>query len=47
MSGIIAVYSLVIAVLIAEDIQPPSANNEAYTLFAYANILKLSLIGNM
>ncbi|KAM0460586.1 hypothetical protein ACHAPV_004861 [Trichoderma viride] len=34
MSGIIAVYSLVIAVLIAEDIQPPSANNEAYTLFA-------------
>ncbi|UKZ60903.1 uncharacterized protein TrAtP1_002173 [Trichoderma atroviride] len=34
MSGIIAVYSLVIAVLIAQDIQPPSANNEAYTLFA-------------
>ncbi|KAM0472182.1 hypothetical protein ACHAPX_008861 [Trichoderma viride] len=38
MSGIIAVYSLVIAVLIAEDIQPPSANNEAYTLFAFMHL---------
>ncbi|OAQ68435.1 vacuolar ATP synthase [Pochonia chlamydosporia 170] len=34
MSGIIAVYSLVISVLIAQDLQPPSANNQAYTLFA-------------
>ncbi|KAL6900177.1 V-type ATPase subunit C [Trichoderma evansii] len=34
MCGIIAVYSLVISVLIAEGIQPPSANNGAYTLFA-------------
>jgi V-type H+-transporting ATPase proteolipid subunit len=43
MSGIIAVYSLVIAVLIAEDIQPPSANNEAYTLFAYVHDFKYLL----
>ncbi|CAM1502254.1 Fc.00g042380.m01.CDS01 [Cosmosporella sp. VM-42] len=31
MSGIIAVYSLVIAVLIAEDLQPPS--KQSYSLF--------------
>lgn len=47
MSGIIAVYSLVIAVLIAEDIRPPAANNEAYTLFAYVNNVKFLLITNM
>jgi V-type H+-transporting ATPase proteolipid subunit len=33
MSGIIGVYSLVISVLIAEDLNPPS--NTSYTLFAY------------
>ena len=33
MSGIIAVYSLVIAVLIAGDMQPPSVQN--YSLFKY------------
>ncbi|KAG9258747.1 uncharacterized protein J7T54_001531 [Emericellopsis cladophorae] len=31
MSGILAVYSLVISVLIAEDLQPPSA--QSYSLF--------------
>lgn len=36
MSGIIAVYSLVIAVLIAEDMRPPSKNEGAsYSLFKY------------
>lgn len=33
MSGIIAVYSLVIAVLIAEDMAPPST--QSYSLFKY------------
>ncbi|KAF2969120.1 vacuolar ATP synthase 16 kDa proteolipid subunit 2 [Xylaria sp. FL0933] len=34
MSGIIAVYSLVIAVLIAEDMRPPNKNEgSAYSLF--------------
>ncbi|KID89551.1 vacuolar ATP synthase 16 kDa proteolipid subunit 2 [Metarhizium guizhouense ARSEF 977] len=33
MSGIIAVYSLVISVLIAQDLAPPSAN-ERYALFS-------------
>jgi len=36
MSGIIAVYSLVIAVLIAEDMRPPNKNEgSAYSLFKY------------
>lgn len=39
MSGIIAVYSLVIAVLIAGDIAPPSAEN--YSLFTYDHIILL------
>jgi hypothetical protein len=33
MSGIIGVYSLVISVLIAEDLNPPSSTS--YSLFAY------------
>ncbi|KAI0162075.1 vacuolar ATP synthase 16 kDa proteolipid subunit 2 [Xylariaceae sp. FL1272] len=33
MSGIIAVYSLVIAVLIAEDMRPPGNDGAAYSLF--------------
>lgn len=33
MSGIIAVYSLVISVLIAEDLAPPS--QKSYNLFTY------------
>lgn len=33
MSGIIAVYSLVISVLIAEDLEPPS--RQSYSLFTY------------
>lgn len=33
MSGIIAVYSLVISVLIAEDLAPPS--QQSYSLFQY------------
>ncbi|KAK7754637.1 v-type proton ATPase 16 kDa proteolipid subunit 2 [Diatrype stigma] len=37
MSGIIAVYSLVIAVLIAEDMAPPST--QSYSLFKYDNPL--------
>ena len=32
MSGIIAVYALVISVLIAQDLAPPSSNNH-YSLF--------------
>lgn len=35
MSGIIAVYSLVISVLIAQDLNPPG--NESYSLFAYVS----------
>jgi hypothetical protein len=42
MSGIIAVYSLVISVLIAQDLAPPSAN-ESYALFTYVNIHKFCL----
>ncbi|TVY42399.1 V-type proton ATPase 16 kDa proteolipid subunit [Lachnellula occidentalis] len=38
MSGIIAVYSLVIAVLIASDIGPPP--NQHYSLFKYGNITR-------
>jgi V-type H+-transporting ATPase proteolipid subunit len=34
MSGIIAVYSLVISVLIAEDLSPPAEGSNKYTLFA-------------
>lgn len=41
MSGIIAVYSLVIAVLIAEDMGPPSEGS--YSLFKYARARFLSL----
>ena len=37
MSGIIAVYSLVIAVLIAGDIAPPPGQN--YALFTYDSTL--------
>lgn len=37
MSGIIAVYSLVIAVLIASDIAPPPDMH--YSLFKYADTL--------
>jgi len=37
MSGIIAVYSLVIAVLIAGDMGPPPEQN--YSLFKYAHIM--------
>ncbi|KAI8632836.1 vacuolar ATP synthase 16 kDa proteolipid subunit 2 [Xylariaceae sp. FL1651] len=33
MSGIIAVYSLVIAVLIAEDMRPPNKEGNVYSLF--------------
>ncbi|KAK4456756.1 V-type proton ATPase subunit C [Cladorrhinum samala] len=33
MSGIIAVYSLVISVLIAQDLMPPSGNESHYSLF--------------
>lgn len=36
MSGIIAVYSLVISVLIAQDLQPPSQGS--YSLFKYASL---------
>jgi len=35
MSGIIAVYSLVISVLIAQDLGPPSTGGH-YSLFKYA-----------
>lgn len=36
MSGIIAVYSLVIAVLIAEDMRPPAkGEGSSYSLFKY------------
>jgi len=35
MSGIIAVYSLVISVLIAQDLAPPSTGVH-YSLFKYA-----------
>lgn len=38
MSGIIAVYSLVISVLIAQDLAPPSTGGH-YSLFKYAPIL--------
>ncbi|KAG5950815.1 v-type proton ATPase 16 kDa proteolipid subunit 2 [Claviceps sorghi] len=34
MSGIIAVYSLVISVLIAQDLAPPSAS-QSYALFSF------------
>ena len=34
MSGIIAVYSLVIAVLIADDLDP----SKTYSLFSYVNV---------
>ncbi len=34
MAGIIAVYSLVISVLIAQDLQPPSAGSN-YSLFKW------------
>ena len=38
MSGIIAVYALVISVLIAQDLAPPSSNNH-YSLFKYVFFL--------
>jgi V-type H+-transporting ATPase proteolipid subunit len=34
MSGIIAVYSLVISVLIAQDLQPPASGSN-YSLFKF------------
>jgi hypothetical protein len=37
MSGIIAVYSLVIAVLIAEDMRPPTKEGSSYSLFKYVS----------
>ena len=40
MSGIIAVYSLVISVLIAEDLSPPSVQH--YSLFTYVVALRPS-----
>lgn len=43
MSGIIAVYALVISVLIAQDLAPPSSNSN-YSLFKYANVLPFSII---
>lgn len=41
MSGIIAVYSLVISVLIAGDLNAPSV--ESYSLFAYDPFFLLAL----
>lgn len=35
MSGIIAVYSLVVSVLIVEEIRPPSPSERNYSLFSY------------
>lgn len=35
MSGIIAVYSLVISVLIAQDLQPPTNGGTNYSLFKW------------
>lgn len=43
MSGIIGVYSLVISVLIAEDLNPPSSTS--YTLFAYVTRRLRSILG--
>lgn len=34
MAGILAVYALVISVLIASDLKPPSPGGKNYTLFA-------------
>lgn len=43
MSGIIAVYSLVIAVLIAEDMRPPNKNEgNSYSLFKYVRPVSLT-----
>lgn len=39
MSGILAVYSLVIAVLIAEDLAAPSA--KSYSLFTFVESINL------
>lgn len=44
MAGIIAVYSLVIAVLIAEDLKPPS--QQSYSLFACVPAIQHIYIGN-
>lgn len=41
MSGIIAVYSLVISVLIAEDLAPPST--KSYNLFSYVSQARTSV----
>ncbi|GFP59316.1 V-type proton ATPase 16 kDa proteolipid subunit 2 [Trichoderma asperellum] len=41
MSGILAVYSLVIAVLIAEDLAAPSA--KSYSLFTFVESINLEL----
>lgn len=35
MSGIIAVYSLVISVLIAQDLNPPAHGGSNYSLFKF------------
>lgn len=40
MSGILAVYSLVISVLIAEDLAPPS--QQSYNLFTFVHRVKQS-----
>lgn len=42
MAGIIAVYSLVIAVLIAGDLEPPPGQN--YSLFKYVKSQREDLI---
>ncbi len=39
MSGIIAVYALVISVLIAQDMGPPGQTGKHYSLFEYGNCL--------
>lgn len=43
MSGIIAVYALVIAVLIAGDIGPPPG--QEYSLYRYISIVSLAMSG--
>ena len=42
MSGIIAVYALVISVLIAQDLAPPSNAGMHYTLFKCATSIRHS-----
>jgi vacuolar ATP synthase 16 kDa proteolipid subunit len=44
MSGIIAVYSLVISVLIAQDLQPPASGS--YSLFKCVEKLLLAMVSD-